>query len=76
MVCCGYKGVVIKEWFANYYRNLSDLTIDLRKNEMTATTTVAAEPWRVTLVDTGDDDDDRRPLAAGRATSSATRRSA
>ena len=53
VVCCGYKGSVIKEWFANYYRNLSDLTIDLRKNELTYHD-ARAEPWRVTLVDTGD----------------------
>jgi glucose-1-phosphate cytidylyltransferase len=53
VVCCGYKGAVIKEWFANYYRNLSDLTIDLRKNEVTYHNG-RAEPWRLTLVDTGD----------------------
>lgn len=53
VVCCGYKGAVIKEWFANYYRNLSDVTIDLCKNEMTFHQ-ARAEPWRITLVDTGD----------------------
>ena len=53
IVCCGYKGSVIKEWFANYYRNLSDITIDLRKNEMTYHNG-RAEPWRITLMDTGD----------------------
>lgn len=53
VVCCGYKGAVIKDWFANYYRNLSDLTIDLRKNEVTYHDG-RAEPWRITLVDTGD----------------------
>ena len=53
VICCGYKGAVIKEWFANYYRNLSDLTIDLRKNEITYHDG-RAEPWVVTMVDTGD----------------------
>ncbi len=53
IVCCGYKGAVIKEWFANYYRNLSDITIDLGTNEMTYHN-ARAEPWRVTLVDTGE----------------------
>jgi glucose-1-phosphate cytidylyltransferase len=53
VVCCGYKGAVIKEWFANYYRNLSDITIDLTKNEIKYHGG-RAEPWRITLVDTGD----------------------
>jgi glucose-1-phosphate cytidylyltransferase len=53
IVCCGYKGAVIKEWFANYYRNLSDITIDLGKNEMTYHGG-RAEPWRIALLDTGD----------------------
>ena len=53
VVCCGYKGAVIKEWFANYYRNYSDITIDLGKNEIDYHHG-RAEPWRITLVDTGD----------------------
>lgn len=53
IVCCGYKGYMIKEYFASYYLRSSDVTFDLRTNQMTvhAHTT---EPWRVTLVDTGD----------------------
>ena len=54
IVCCGYKGYVIKEYFANYFLHMSDVTFDMAAN----TTTVherRAEPWRVTLVDTGDD---------------------
>jgi glucose-1-phosphate cytidylyltransferase len=52
VVCCGYKGNVIKEWFANYYLGLSDVTFDLGKNTVEHHA-VRAEPWRVTLVDTG-----------------------
>jgi glucose-1-phosphate cytidylyltransferase len=54
IVCCGYKGYVIKEYFANYFLHMSDVTFDMSTN----TTEVHerhAEPWRVTLVDTGDD---------------------
>ena len=53
IVCCGYKGSVIKEWFANFYVNNSDVSFDLRKNEVEYHN-ARAEPWRVTLVDTGD----------------------
>jgi glucose-1-phosphate cytidylyltransferase len=53
VICAGYKGYMIKEYFANYYLHMSDVTIDLRKNAMT-TLTSAAEPWRVTVVDTGE----------------------
>lgn len=53
VVCCGYKGHVIKEWFANYYLGLSDVTIDLKTNEMSYEG-CRAENWRVTLADTGD----------------------
>lgn len=53
VVCCGYKQHVIKEWFADYYLHNSDVTFDFTKgNEMTVHNNVA-EPWRVTLVDTG-----------------------
>lgn len=52
VVCCGYKGSVIKDWFVSYRRRMSDLTIDLDKDEVTVHTP-HTEPWRVTLVDTG-----------------------
>jgi glucose-1-phosphate cytidylyltransferase len=54
VVCCGYKGYVIKEFFANYFLHTSDVTFDMTDNKMTVHQSVA-EPWRVTLVDTGDD---------------------
>jgi glucose-1-phosphate cytidylyltransferase len=53
IVCLGYKGYVIKEYFANYFLHTSDVTIDLAANDMQVHRT-NAEPWRVTLVDTGD----------------------
>lgn len=53
IICCGYKGYVIKEYFADYYLHNSDVTFDFsRNNEMTIHNNIA-EPWRVTLVDTG-----------------------
>lgn len=53
IICCGYKGYVIKEYFADYYLHNSDVTFDFsRNNEMKIHNNVA-EPWRVTLVDTG-----------------------
>lgn len=54
VVCCGYKGEVIKDYFANYALRRSDVTFDLAKDEMTVHHR-AAEDWRVTLVDTGVD---------------------
>lgn len=54
IVCCGYKGYVIKEYFANYFLHMSDVTFDMRNNEMEVHQK-KAEPWRVTLVDTGED---------------------
>jgi len=54
VVCCGYKGYVIKEYFANYFLHMSDVTFDLSVNRMEVHQQYA-EPWRVTLVDTGDD---------------------
>lgn len=54
VICCGYKGYVIKEYFANYALHMSDVTFDMRTNEMIVHKK-RAEPWRVTLVDTGDD---------------------
>lgn len=53
IICCGYKQHIIKEWFANYYLYNSDITFDFTKqNEMEIHSNVA-EPWKVTLVDTG-----------------------
>ncbi len=54
VICCGYKGYVIKEYFANYFLHTSDVTFDMQKNEMEVHAR-NAEPWRVTLVDTGDE---------------------
>ena len=54
IVCCGYKGYVIKEYFANYFLHMSDVTFDMRHNRMEVHER-HAEPWRVTLVDTGDE---------------------
>lgn len=54
VVCLGYKGYVIKEYFANYFLHTSDVTFDLGKGEMEVHRSTT-EPWRVTLVDTGAD---------------------
>ncbi|MGH8817698.1 MAG: glucose-1-phosphate cytidylyltransferase [Achromobacter pestifer] len=54
IICCGYKGYVIKEYFANYFLHMSDVTFDMANNQMEVHQR-HAEPWRVTLVDTGDD---------------------
>jgi len=53
IICCGYRGEVIKEYFANYLIRTADVTIDLRKNEIDVHHT-NTEDWRVTLIDTGD----------------------
>jgi glucose-1-phosphate cytidylyltransferase len=53
VVCCGYKGYVIKEYFANYFLHMSDVTFDMQNNKMEVHER-HVEPWRVTLVDTGD----------------------
>ena len=53
IICCGYKGYIIKEYFANYFLHMSDVTFDMRFNQMNVHCGYA-EPWRVTLVDTGD----------------------
>jgi len=53
VICCGYRGYMIKEYFANYFLHMSDVTIDLSKNEMQVHHR-KSEPWRVTLVDTGE----------------------
>ena len=54
VICCGYKGYLIKEYFANYFLHMSDVTFDMQRNEMEVHER-KAEPWRVTLVDTGED---------------------
>jgi len=54
VICVGYKGYMIKEYFANYYLHMSDVTFDLSNNSMEVHQNTA-EPWRVTLVDTGDE---------------------
>lgn len=54
VICCGYKGYVIKEYFANYFLHMSDVTFDMASNRMEVHHK-HAEPWRVTLVDTGED---------------------
>ena len=53
VICCGYKGYVIKEYFANYFLHMSDVTFDIGNNRMEVHQR-KAEPWRVTLVDTGE----------------------
>jgi glucose-1-phosphate cytidylyltransferase len=54
IICCGYKGYVIKEYFANYFLHMSDVTFDMTNNKMEVHQH-NVEPWKVTLVDTGDD---------------------
>lgn len=53
VICCGYKGYVIKEYFANYFLHMSDVTFNMRDNSMEVHNK-RADPWSVTLVDTGD----------------------
>ncbi|UVE64737.1 glucose-1-phosphate cytidylyltransferase [Burkholderia pyrrocinia] len=53
VICCGYKGYMIKEYFANYFLHTSDVTFDMRTNEMQVHQRYS-EPWKVTLVDTGE----------------------
>ena len=54
IICLGYKGYLIKEYFANYSLHMSDVTYDLQKNQMEIHRNYV-EPWRITLVDTGED---------------------
>ena len=54
VICCGYKGYVIKEYFANYFLHMSDVTFDMQQNRMEVHER-HAEPWKVTLVDTGEE---------------------
>lgn len=53
VICCGYKGYIIKEYFANYFLHMSDVTFDMSNNSMQVHQR-NAEPWKVTLVDTGE----------------------
>ena len=53
IICCGYRGYLIKEYFANYFLHMSDVTFDMSTNEMVVHEK-KAEPWKVTLVDTGE----------------------
>ena len=53
VICCGYKGYLIKEYFANYFLHMSDVTFDMQNNQMEIHRK-RTEPWSVTLVDTGD----------------------
>lgn len=53
LICCGYKGYLIKEYFANYFLHMSDITFDMSTNQMEVHQK-KAEPWKVTLVDTGE----------------------
>jgi glucose-1-phosphate cytidylyltransferase len=54
VICCGYKGYMIKEYFANYFLHMSDVTFDMQNNRMEVHER-HAEPWKVTLVDTGEE---------------------
>ena len=60
IICCGYKGYVIKEYFANYFLHMSDITFDMGQNTMHVHQN-KAEPWQVTLVYTGE-----RSMTGGR----------
>ncbi len=60
VICCGYKGYIIKEYFANYFLHMSDVTFDMQSNRMEVHQK-RAEPWTITLVDTGD-----RSMTGGR----------
>ncbi|ELI1840809.1 glucose-1-phosphate cytidylyltransferase [Vibrio fluvialis] len=53
VICCGYKGYIIKEYFANYFMHMSDITFDMQENSMIVHQK-RVEPWKVTLVDTGE----------------------
>jgi glucose-1-phosphate cytidylyltransferase len=68
VICCGYRGYIIKEYFANYFLHMSDVTFDMAHNKMEVHQQ-KSEPWRVTLVDTGED-----TLTGGRLKMSKTMR--
>ena len=73
IICCGYKGYLIKEYFANYFLHMSDVTFDMQENRMQVHQSVA-EPWRVTLVDTGENAGTGGRLQEGRSVSGRRRR--
>jgi glucose-1-phosphate cytidylyltransferase len=54
IICCGYKGYIIKEYFSNYFLHMSDVTFDIAQNKMEVHHKYA-EPWKITLIDTGSD---------------------
>ena len=54
IICCGYKGYLIKEYFSNYFLHMSDITLNIKENKIDIHNT-KSEPWTVTLVDTGDE---------------------
>ena len=72
VICLGYKGYLIKEYFANYFLHTSDVTFDMRNNKMEVHQQ-HAEPWRVTLVDTGEQTQTGGRLQAACANTSRTR---
>jgi len=53
IICCGYKGYMIKQYFSQYFLQMSDITFDMKENKMSVHTN-GADPWKVTLVDTGE----------------------
>ena len=53
VICCGYKGYLLKEYFANYYMHNSDVTIDLKNNDLKINR-INSEPWKISLIDTGE----------------------
>lgn len=55
IICCGYKGYVIKEWFADYFLHMSDVTFDFTDGNKMIVHNHVAEPWKVTLIDTGEE---------------------
>lgn len=55
IICCGYKGYIIKEYFADYFLHMSDVTFDFSKDSKMIIHNNVAEPWKVTLIDTGED---------------------
>ena len=52
IICCGYKGYMIKEYFANYFLHQADITVDLAENKLDILQS-NVEPWKITLIDTG-----------------------
>jgi glucose-1-phosphate cytidylyltransferase len=54
IICCGYKGYMIKEYFANYFLHMSDVTFDIVNNSSVKIHEHFADPWKITLIDTGE----------------------